>query len=217
MEMKIEQYRAGSPATPRSTSKAYPFPSMVPGTPSTPPNNDSLHQLRKTSSHSHAHSASGSASSLPMVSGALSPGARLAPPSPKQHGPPRKRSFDFDRAKTRQHSDSSPSSTNGRSSAFPFFGGPPVPERKGSFPAGAMGSTPTIVEPEAPVQEESKRASQIVHRSGFINRLQNFSVSSPQLSSSKNWKPYKLVLKGSKMHFYKAPGDRAAAIKELFP
>lgn len=212
MEMKIEQYRSGSPATPRSTSKGYPFPSLPPGTPSTPPHSDSLNQIRKTSSHSH--SGSGSASSLPLVPGALSPGARLAPPSPKQHGPPRKRSFDFDRAKTRQHSDSSPSNTAGRG-AFSFaFSGPPAIERKNSTP---VTSPPAIVEPEPMIQEESKRASQIVHRSGFINRLQNFSVSSPQLGSSKNWKPYKLVLKGSKMHFYKPPSDRAAAIKDLFP
>lgn len=34
---------------------------------------------------------------------------------------------------------------------------------------------------------------------------------------SKGWKPFKLVLKGSKLYFYKPPSDRSAAVKELFP
>ncbi len=34
---------------------------------------------------------------------------------------------------------------------------------------------------------------------------------------AKGWKPFKLELKGSKLYFYKPPGDRAHAIKELFP
>ena len=34
---------------------------------------------------------------------------------------------------------------------------------------------------------------------------------------SKGWKPYKLVLKGSKLYFYKPPSDRSTAVKELFP
>ncbi|KAI5119639.1 hypothetical protein M0805_009001 [Coniferiporia weirii] len=207
--MKIEQYRTGTPGTPASLNqKIYPFPSM-PGTPSTPPNDYSIHQLR----HAHSHSGSGSSvqGSAPPAA-PQSPVGRLAPPSPQK--PPRKRSFDFERAKGKSV-DTAASSSSGRSSAFPFsFGGNAHPERKGSSNSIV---TPTIIEPEVIPEESSKRSSQIVHRSGFINRLQNFSVSSPQLSSTKNWKAYKLVLRGSKLYFYKPPSDRAAAIRDLFP
>ena len=34
---------------------------------------------------------------------------------------------------------------------------------------------------------------------------------------SKGWKPFKLILKGTKLYFYKPPNDRAGAVKELFP
>jgi hypothetical protein len=34
---------------------------------------------------------------------------------------------------------------------------------------------------------------------------------------SKGWKPFKLVLKGTKLYFYKPPNDRAGAVKDLFP
>ena len=66
---------------------------------------------------------------------------------------------------------------------------------------------------------DMKRSSQIVFHSGFINRLgdapNNFNQSHSFLS--KGWKPYKAELKGSKLYFYKPPGDRAAAVRELFP
>jgi hypothetical protein len=71
------------------------------------------------------------------------------------------------------------------------------------------------------VEEKSdmKRSSQIVFHSGFINRLGDAPNNSHQAHSSlsKGWKPYKAELKGSKLYFYKPPGDRAAAVKELFP
>ena len=64
-----------------------------------------------------------------------------------------------------------------------------------------------------------KRSSQIVFHSGFINRLADAPNNFHQAHSflSKGWKPYKVELKGSKLYFYKPPGDRAAAVKELFP
>lgn len=34
---------------------------------------------------------------------------------------------------------------------------------------------------------------------------------------SKGWKPFKLVLKGTKLYFYKPPNDKAGGVKELFP
>ncbi|KAG6838309.1 hypothetical protein C0991_012146, partial [Blastosporella zonata] len=68
-------------------------------------------------------------------------------------------------------------------------------------------------------EADPKRASQIVYHSGFINRLADV----PGLyhhaphSFAKGWKPFKLELKGSKLHFYKPPSDRGTAVKELFP
>ncbi|KAF4598923.1 rho GTPase-activating protein [Pleurotus pulmonarius] len=87
---------------------------------------------------------------------------------------------------------------------------------------------PLIIEPKEatePVVEdvvvETKRSSQIVYHSGFINRLTeanaNFFRHPPDLSSDRGWKPFKLELKGSKLYFYKPPGDRSAAVKALFP
>ena len=85
---------------------------------------------------------------------------------------------------------------------------------------------PTILSPAAAqnqeeVEEKSdmKRSSQIVFHSGFINRLADAPSNFHQAHSflSKGWKPFKVELKGSKMYFYKPPGDRAAAVKELFP
>jgi len=88
--------------------------------------------------------------------------------------------------------------------------------------AAALLPPPTIVEPNQPEDEDSpdaKRSSQILYHSGFINRLvdlpTNFTHSN--LSLSKGWKPFKLELKGSKLHFYKPPSDRINGIKDLFP
>ena len=36
-------------------------------------------------------------------------------------------------------------------------------------------------------------------------------------SLAKGWKPFKLVLKGSKLYFYKPPSDRNNAVRDLFP
>lgn len=82
-------------------------------------------------------------------------------------------------------------------------------------------SPPAIVEPKSEEREERdrKRSSQILVHSGFINRLtdvpSNFHQTNLQLS--KGWKSYKMELKGSRLHFYKPPSDRANAIKDLFP
>ncbi|KZT72385.1 hypothetical protein DAEQUDRAFT_664500 [Daedalea quercina L-15889] len=123
---------------------------------------------------------------------------------------------------------------------------PPLsPKRKGSgrspmnpgSPTEAPSSPtsfvpPKIVEPSADelASRAEKRSSQVVYHSGFINRLVDFSPSALNVRAthayvsgstaptlSKGWKPFKLVLKGSKLYFYKPPGDRSAAIKELFP
>jgi hypothetical protein len=90
-----------------------------------------------------------------------------------------------------------------------------------------MLAPPTIVEPVGKDDDivnnsGSKRTSQIVYNSGFINRLTELPASHhpyhiPNLTLSKGWKPFKLELKGSKLSFYKPPGDRSAAIRDLFP
>ena len=74
---------------------------------------------------------------------------------------------------------------------------------------------------------DSRRTSQIVYNSGFINRLGDAAPSiyaqyrpyssAANLTLSKGWKAFKAELKGSKLYFYKTPNDRSAAIKELFP
>ncbi|KAJ2936969.1 hypothetical protein H1R20_g125, partial [Candolleomyces eurysporus] len=129
-------------------------------------------------------------------------------------------------------------------------------------------SPPLIIEPkghytkrgekereEAEGTTDSRRSSQILVNSGFVNYLftapsiptSHPASSSPytrlnvpqahasssslnlhanqqhqqhlqqQLSNPKAWKPYKLDLKGSKLHFYKVPSDRASGVKDLFP
>ena len=71
---------------------------------------------------------------------------------------------------------------------------------------------------EVEEKSDTKRSSQIVFHSGFINRLADAPNNHQSHSFlSKGWKPYKAELKGSKLYFYKPPGDRAAAVKELFP
>ena len=122
-------------------------------------------------------------------------------------------------------------------SPFPFsLGGgrspvnPSSPTETPSSPTSLI--PPKIIEPSAEVSgsKTDKRLSQLVLHSGFINRLGDFSPSAMSVRAthaymsgsstptlSKGWKPYKLVLKGSKLYFYKPPSDRNAAVKELFP
>ncbi|KAG6334782.1 hypothetical protein ID866_4315 [Astraeus odoratus] len=74
---------------------------------------------------------------------------------------------------------------------------------------------------------DSRRTSQIVYNSGFLNRMADApplvnAYSQPygaaaNVTLSKGWKPFKAELKGSKLYFYKPPSDRNAAVKELFP
>jgi GTPase-activating protein BEM2 len=67
--------------------------------------------------------------------------------------------------------------------------------------------------------DSSKRSSQVMYHSSFINKLAEFSPPTPYhpVSLAKGWKPYKLELKGTKLCFYKPSSDRTLAIKELFP
>ncbi|KAH8827785.1 rho GTPase activating protein 22 [Flagelloscypha sp. PMI_526] len=64
----------------------------------------------------------------------------------------------------------------------------------------------------------SKRSSQVVYHSGFVNRLaEPPTPSTLAASNTKAWKPFKMELKGSKLFLYKPPNDRFHAVRELFP
>lgn len=156
------------------------------------------------------------------------------PPSPKRKGSASSESEARDKG-------SVGSGASGRS-PFPFgFGGGNVKTSPSviSIPDGQVSqgpssptllAPPTIIEPDNNGDDNNKRASQMVHHSGFINRMTDFSPSmlnnrahqaymagAPPAVLAKGWKPFKLVLKGSKLYFYKPPSDRTAGIRELFP
>ncbi|KAF9017118.1 hypothetical protein BDZ89DRAFT_1214730 [Hymenopellis radicata] len=77
---------------------------------------------------------------------------------------------------------------------------PPSPKRKGSGPP-SVPLPSSMLDTPAP---EPKRASQIVHNTGYV-------------FLAKAWKPYKLEMKGPKLYFYKPPGERSAQLRGMFP
>ena len=85
---------------------------------------------------------------------------------------------------------------------------------------------PKIIEPsqtEPPDPSCEKRVSQITFHSGFVNRATDFTLPNTRgtfyghPAAAKGWKPNKLILRGTKLQFYKPPSDRVAEVKELFP
>ncbi|KAI6115749.1 hypothetical protein EDD16DRAFT_1863761, partial [Pisolithus croceorrhizus] len=96
-----------------------------------------------------------------------------------------------------------------------------------SVPVSSLLVPPTVREtPESDDAANSKRTSQIVYSSGFLNRIPEPALVNIQtrpystalnFTLAKGWKPFKAELKGSKLYFYKPPSDRSAAVKELFP
>ncbi|KAH9888368.1 hypothetical protein C8Q73DRAFT_794141 [Cubamyces lactineus] len=216
-------------ASPPKNGRLVP-PSSNPS-PITPP----LTPASSTSSHVHSRSHS----FTPRLPSKLSAQkSSLMPPSPKRKGSASSESRDPDRDK-----GSLGSGPSGRS-PFPFGFGAGGSSNKMSpsalyVPNGEIGqgpssptllAPPTIVEPDEGANKNDKRTSQVVYHSGFINRMTDFSPSMLQARAhhayqaggapavlAKGWKPFKLVLKGSKLYFYKPPSDRSAAIKELFP
>ncbi|KAI0366782.1 hypothetical protein BV20DRAFT_971516 [Pilatotrama ljubarskyi] len=220
---------ADVPASPPKNARLGP-PSSNPS-PITPP----LTPASSTSSHVHSRSHS----FTPRLPSKLSAQkSNLMPPSPKRKGSASAESRDPERDKGSQGSGAS-----GRS-PFPFgFGAgganikvPPAGMymQDGNLSQGPSSPTllapPTIVEPDEGGNKSDKRTSQVVYHSGFINRMTDFSPSMLNTRAhhaymaggtpavlAKGWKPFKLVLKGSKLYFYKPPSDRSAAIKELFP
>ncbi|KAI0090890.1 hypothetical protein BDY19DRAFT_887550 [Irpex rosettiformis] len=175
----------------------------------------------------HVHSRSHSFTPR-LPSKLSSPKLGLAQPSPKRKGSAPSPS-DVEPTKELKLPSGSLGSGPSTRAAFPFgFGGSsasgPNPLDKPGASSNLL-APPTIVEPGgSPEMKSEKRTSQVIYHSGFINRFTDFSpaalnmqVMPGGLMFSKGWKPFKLVLKGSKLYFYKPPGDRSAAVKELFP
>ncbi|KAG5636991.1 hypothetical protein H0H81_006167 [Sphagnurus paluster] len=150
--------------------------------------------------------------------------SKLASPQPRPGSPKRKGSGNSERE---LEFENTPTTTQARSSAFPFTFAP-TGSTKPNPEASSSSSSPhhrpaTLLAPPNGFQPELdaadlKRSSQIVYHSGFINRLADVpSHYHSHVALSKGWKPFKLELKGSKLHFYKPPSDRGAAVKDLFP
>ncbi|KAI8978267.1 hypothetical protein BD414DRAFT_421946 [Trametes punicea] len=233
--------------TASSVNMNYPFPVISTDASASPPKNarlgppsssaspitPPLTPVSSTSSHVHSRSHSFTPR-LPSKLSAQKTG--LMPPSPKRKGSASTESRDPERDK-----GSVGTGPSGRS-PFPFGFGAGGGNAKntlfmsdGNVSQGssspALLAPPTIIEPGESSIKDEKRTSQVVYHSGFINRMTDFSpavlnarVQHAYMSGggapavlAKGWKPFKLVLKGSKLYFYKPPSDRSAAIKELFP
>ncbi|KAI6043474.1 hypothetical protein EDC04DRAFT_2890865 [Pisolithus marmoratus] len=104
---------------------------------------------------------------------------------------------------------------------------PPNGPSTDNAPASSLLAPPPAQEtPERDDAMNSKRTSQIVYSSGFLNRMADPALVNTQtrpystalnFTLAKGWKPFKAELKGSKLYFYKPPSDRSAAVKDLFP
>ncbi|KZV70003.1 hypothetical protein PENSPDRAFT_685890 [Peniophora sp. CONT] len=213
MQDKVSQYRAAdspvsltrhSPSP--STNSQYLFPVITNTT--SPPTSPNLSSSPPNSpSHLHARSHSFTPK-LPSKLGPVSPVRKMSAGSthtlqePVPDMPPL---------------PASQKAFAGRG-AFPFtFGAKsPSPSHSNDSPTDLL-PPPVIVEPDRRVQggEASKRESVSgTSHSGFVARLTDYT---PASGAGKNWKPFKLVLRGTKLQFYKPPNDRATAVKELFP
>ncbi|KAG2153395.1 hypothetical protein DEU56DRAFT_727081 [Suillus clintonianus] len=157
----------------------------------------------------------------------------FSPTSPKRKGSGSER--DAESTKDKDNDRSGPNGTRG---VFPFgLASPsssklPLPNPTSLSGQNTTSSSspllaPTMLKPDAYDSHDSRRTSQIVYNAGFINRMGDAAPSiyahyrpystATNLTLSKGWKSFKAELKGSKLYFYKAPSDRSAAIKELFP
>ncbi|KZT36942.1 hypothetical protein SISSUDRAFT_1063257 [Sistotremastrum suecicum HHB10207 ss-3] len=212
---RVQMYRQGSsqstttmntmtPTPTESTqSHNYPFPPMpISITASSPPTTSSMPSLNTlpalSVNTSLQHSRSQSQNLL----------------SPPQSSPVATRRPSFTHERTRKKSQESTGSN-----AFGF-----------SFGFGSKASDETLptgnTEHEQPeATSTDNRSSQIIHMQGFIHRLQTFSsrplTSTAPVNSnaplSKGWKPFKTIVKGSKMYFYKPPTSAiAGGIRDLF-
>ena len=250
---KISKYRSNrsdslsstlTPTTPppHNKQRKVDFPVVTQTLSSSPPNRSilsasgsaphNLSPLQQTPPHAHTRSHS----FTPRLASKLAPPKlALVPPNPSRKG---------SLSSTNELDLTTPSSAS--RSAFPFSLGsssktttptttttpvhPTPPTKSYSLPLPTINppvpllDPPRIVEPiEVTESRESKRTSQIIHQSGFVNRLGTFNPATINQNGnhpgalSKGWKPFKLVLKGTKLYFFKPPNDRAGAVKELFP
>lgn len=73
-----------------------------------------------------------------------------------------------------------------------------------------------FVEPKSDRGQTSKRMSQIVYQTGFLNRLGDGPAAQNAFGQTKGWKPYKVELRGARLSFFKPPNDRITALKDCF-
>ncbi|KAH8994411.1 hypothetical protein EDB92DRAFT_274843 [Lactarius akahatsu] len=239
---KIQQYRIGSPSHSPTTShhpQQHPFPtftttsssadlSSAPSSPvslspslGTPPSGSSVPML-----HVRSHSFT------PKLPSKLS-ASKFGPPiAARKASNASERGYDTSTLAKDRAGMASPFVRG--TSPFALGGGnkiyAPSPTMYDNIPA-PTGDTPLlppprIIEPPgtgAPDSSNEKRVSQITFHSGFVNRAMDFTFPSTRGTTygqpvvAKGWKPFKLVLRGTKLQFYKPPNDRATEIKELFP
>ncbi|KAG5644301.1 hypothetical protein DXG03_008719 [Asterophora parasitica] len=227
-----------TPSSPNITNGWHPFPTVKSGESpsSSPPRSATLPSVsisisaptidQSQNAQTHVHTRSHSFTPR-QPSKLASP--RVVPGSPKRKGSsPTEREHDVKDAEK-----ITPSEPATRSSAFPFTINIAKPTTEPSIAhsnhpqhSTAHGNLPTtlLAPPTAApphIDEidgaDPKRSSQIVYHSGFINRLAGVPSHYQNVALSKGWKPFKLELKASKLHFYKPPNDRSGAVKELFP
>ena len=239
---KIQQYRIGSPSnspTAPHPTQQHPFPtftaasssadlSSAPSSPvslspslGTPPSGTSVPML-----HVRSHSFT------PKLPSKLS-ASKIGPPiTARKASNASERAYDPSSLAKERAGMASPLARGG--SPFTLGGGnkifAPTPTMYDNVlaPTGDMSllPPPRIIEPpgtDAPDSNNEKRVSQIAFHSGFVNRATDFTFPSTRGTTygqpvvAKGWKPFKLVLRGTKLQFYKPPNDRTAEIKALFP
>ena len=234
---KIQQYRTGSPShspTASYTQPQHPFPTLTatsssadlssapssPGpSPGTPPSGAGV-PMPHVRSHSFT----------PKLPSKLS-GSKIGPPSPsRKTSNASERSYDpvalakdWVGLPSPIGRGTSPLAIGGNNKVYASS---PTPYDNIPAPTGdtLLLPPPKIIEPsetEAPDPSVEKRVSQITFHSGFVNRATDFTnirgTTYGQPATAKGWKPSKLVLRGTKLQFFKPPNDRVAEIKELFP
>jgi len=234
---RIQQYRTGSPSHSPTTCH-HPFPTF----PATSSSADLSSAPSSPVSLSHSPATPPSSAGVPMLhvrSHSFTPklpsklsASKIGPPSPSRKTSNASESlFDPGLVKDRVGL-TSPIGRGGPS--LPIGGGnrayPPSPTQYDNLPA-PTGDTlllppPKIIEPsqtDQPDPSGEKRVSQITFHSGFMNRATDFTIPNTRGTiygpppMAKGWKPYKCVLRGPKLQFYKPPNDRIAGVKELFP
>ena len=200
--------------TPTPPSSSPPHASNMPAVTISPASEDREKLIPTHHVHTRSHSFT------PKLSSKLA--APRIPASPKRKG-----SADSEMEKISPVSIRSPfpfgfgggSPTNNSPLPPPLLPAPTPAQNPANNPrATGVFLAPPSMNEDVPSGDDSKRSSQIVYHSGFINRLVADVPTPPtSISLSKGWKPFKMELKGSKLYFYKPPSDRTNGIKELFP